>query len=96
MSNGQAWEFERRSQLRRLVQTLGDVLAILRLDRSCAWTGQFEDCLRISERLLNTRFTQADLVDLAHLVGGIVDHTSGFPQYRPPDCTMDPENWTSG
>lgn len=83
MESDKTWEFLRRSQLARLVQTLDDVLAIVRLDEQCAWTAQFEDCLHVAREFLRGGFTQADLSDLSYSIGQIFS-ASGFARYRPP------------
>lgn len=83
MENDKSWESLRRLQLTRLVQSLGDTLAILRLDIQCACTALFEDCLRVSEQFLRGRFTQEDLSDLSYSIGEIFS-AKGFGRYRPP------------
>jgi hypothetical protein len=85
MSNGNTWEFVRRAQLARLVETLNDVLAILRLDQQCAWTAQFEQFLQTAKHFSDAGFTQAELVEFSHSVGRIFDpYDGGFRNYRPP------------
>ena len=75
----------RRSQLARLIQTLDDVLVVLRLDQECAWTARFEQFLQTARHLASGGFTQAELDDISRAVCRIFDpHAGGFRDYRPP------------
>jgi hypothetical protein len=85
MDNDGMWEFRRRATLARLIQALGDVLEILRLDAHCRWTPHFEEFLQAAERLSDEGFTQPELVELSHSIRRTYDKFEGnFERYRPP------------
>lgn len=85
MSHDNTWEFVRRAQLARFVETLGDVLAILRLDPQCEWTAQFGQLLEASQKLANDGFTQADINELSRSACRALSRRDGeFRHYVPP------------
>ena len=57
MDSENSRDFIRRAQLARLIDTLGDVLAILRLDPQCKWTDQFEQFRQIARKFADSEFT---------------------------------------
>jgi hypothetical protein len=84
----------RRGQLLRLIETLGDVLAILRRDNECRWTPQFEQFHSKAEQLVADGFTQDNLVEFSRSVCQAYDpHEGGFSQYRPPAGLPGAENF---
>ena len=74
----------RRGQLGRLIDTLGDVVAIVRMDRQCEWTVQFEQFLQAGQQLAATGFTQAQLDDFSRTICRIFDSHRAFADYQPP------------
>src|SRR5262245_53162698 len=42
----------RRGQLTRLIETLNDLLTLLRADPQCRWLGQFENLLKQAQQLV--------------------------------------------
>ena len=65
----------RHGQLVRLIETLRDVLAILRCDDQCQWTHQFEQFLRTAEKLAADGFTQDQLDDFSRSVCHVLTNT---------------------
>ena len=85
MDSENSWDFIRRAQLARLIDTLGDVLTILRLDPQCKWTDQFEQFLQIARKFADSEFTQAELNELSgELCNALRPHEGAFLSYRPP------------
>ena len=75
----------RHVQLARLIETLNDVLAILRLDRQCVWTVQFEQFLQTAQELAAAGFTQSDLNDFSGSICRVCNPNEGLSRdYRPP------------
>ena len=84
----------RHGQLVRLIETLRDVLAILRCDDQCQWTHQFEQLLRTAKKLAADGFTQDQLDDFSRSVCHVFDkYRGGFFQYRPPANLPEIENF---
>src|SRR5258708_7060730 len=81
MKMGSDWQSVKRTQLARLVETLNDVLTILRLDPQCPWSAYFEEFIHAARQLDGTDFTWDELKAYSRLV---CENMRTLPEYNLP------------
>jgi hypothetical protein len=75
----------RSEQLQRLIQSLEELVTILRGDPSCSWTSGFETHLSDAQRLQSIDFTQDDLSLLSGSIMSVFGGMGSFNDYVPRD-----------
>src|SRR5690242_4874457 len=74
---------DRSHQLEELVESLGELVAILKNDENCRWIIHFERCLERGRNLMNTGAIQSDLNDLSVSVMRVYGGMGSFNDYIP-------------
>jgi hypothetical protein len=77
---------DRAQQLRRLVDSLDQLVAILQRDPTCTWTRGFEVLLSDAQHLQSTDFEQNDLNLLSGSVMSVFGGMGSFSDYVPQDA----------
>ena len=73
----------RKKQLEELVETLENLVLILRLDQDCQWTDHFRNCLERAKRLRDSGFQQKELNLLSASVMSVYGGMGSFNDYAP-------------
>lgn len=74
---------DRRAQLGKLQAHLQTLVALLRLDSGCQWTGHFESCLSHARQLASSSPSQDELNALSGSVMHVFGGMGSFNDYAP-------------